>query len=105
MSELETKYILWQVKIWDWFAKLMPLGIAVAFAVFYYLGYRDWSLIYGVGALFFVTVAVTWWFWVIYTIASIAVVIGNSGKSLQEVIREIKEIRKAINDKKDNLNR
>ena len=83
----------------------MPFGIAIAFGVFYYLGYRDWNLIYSTGAVFFVTVAVTWWFWVIYTIAAIAVVISNSGKSLQEVIQEIKEIRKAINDKKDNFNR
>jgi len=105
LSELETKYILWQVKIWDWFAKLMPFIIATASGGFYCLGYRDWNLVYSVGALFFVTVAVTWWFWVIYTIASIAVVVGNSGKSLQEVIKEIKEIRKAINDKKDNSNR
>ena len=73
--------------------------------VSYYLGYRDWNIVYGVGAVFFITVAVTWWFWVIYTIAAIAIVMDNSGKSLKELIEEIKEIKKAINDKKNNINR
>ncbi len=72
LSNLESRYILWQVKIWDWFAKLIPIVIAIAFGAFYYLGYRDWNLVYSIGAVFFVTVAVTWWFWVIYTIAAIA---------------------------------
>lgn len=83
----------------------MPFGIAIAFGVFYYLGYRDWKLIYSVGAVFFVTTAITWWFWVIYSIAAIAIIINNSGKSLQEVIEEIREIRKVINDKQDSINR
>jgi len=105
LSEFEKKYIIWQVKIWDWFAKAMPFIIAIAGGIFYLLGYKDWNLVYSTGAIFFVTVAVTWWFWVIYTIAAIAVVISNSGKSIQEIIKEIREIRKAINDEKDNNNR
>ena len=105
MSNLETKYILWQVKVWDWFAKATPFILSATIGAFYYLGYRDWNLVYGVSAVFFVTIAITWWFWVIYTIAAIAVVISNSGKSIQEIITEIREIRKAINDEKDNNNR
>ena len=102
---LHTKYILWQVKIWDWFAKLSPFTIAFSAIGAYYFGYRDWNLVYSVAAIFFVTVAITWWFWVIYTIATIAIALDNSGKSLQEVIAEIKEIKKAINEKKNNINR
>jgi hypothetical protein len=105
LSNLEAKYVIWQVKIWDWFAKAMPFIIAIAGGSFYLLGYRDWNLVYSTGAIFFVTVAVTWWFWVIYTIAAIAIVISNSGKSIQEIIKEIKEIRKVINDEKNNDNR
>ncbi len=105
LSEFEKKYIIWQVKVWDWFARAVPFIISIAAIISYALGYRDWSFLYGVGAIFFVSVAVTWWFWVIYTIATIAIVIDNSGKSLKEVLNEIKEIKKTINDKKDNLNR
>lgn len=105
LSEKDTKFILWQVKIWDWFARAVPLIITVACFISYLLGFRNWNFLYSVSAIFFVTVAVTWWFWVIYTIATIAIVIDNSGKSLKEVIEEIKEIRKVINDKQDNINR
>lgn len=105
LSDIDTKYILWQVKIWDWFARAVPFILAIASVISYFLGFRDWNLVYSVGAIFFVTVAVTWWFWVIYTVATIAIALDNSGKSLQEVINEIKEIRKTINDKKDNINR
>lgn len=105
LSDINSKYIVWQVKIWDWFARAVPFIIAIASVVSYLFGFRDWNFLYGVCSIFFVTVAVTWWFWVIYTIATIAIVIDNSGKSLKEVINEIKEIKKTINDKKDNLNR
>lgn len=101
-NNLEVKFVLWQVKVWDIFAKLMPFIISIALIIFYLLGYRDWNLVYSVGAVFFVTVAITWWFWVIYTIATIAVIISNSGKSIEEIIKEIRELRKIINDKKDN---
>ncbi len=102
---MNTKYVLWQVKIWDWFAKLSPFIILASAIIFYSLGYKDITLVYSVAAVFFVTTAVAWWFWVIYTIATIAIALDQSGKSLQEVIDEIREIRKAVNDKKDNLNR
>ena len=105
MSDFEKKYIIWQVKIWDWFARATPFIFLIAAILSYTLGYRDWNFLYSVGAMFFVSVAVTWWFWVIYTIATMAIVIDNSGKSLKEIIKEIKEIKKNINDKKNNLNR
>ena len=105
MSDFEKKYIIWQVKIWDWFARATPFIISIAAIISYSLGFKDWSFLYSVGAMFFVSVAVTWWFWVIYTIATMAIIIDKSGKSLKEVINEIKEIKKNINDKKDNLNR
>lgn len=105
LNEIDSKFIVWQVKIWDWFARAVPFIIAIASVISYFVGFRDWNFLYSVGAMFFVSVAVTWWFWVIYTIAAIAIVIDNSGKSLKEVINEIKEIKKVINDKKDNLNR
>jgi len=105
LSELETKYILWQVKIWDWFARATPFIFLIAATISYFLGFRDWNFLYSVGAMFFVSVAVTWWFWVIYTIATMAIIIDKSGRSLKEVITEIKEIKKSINDKKNNNNR
>lgn len=105
MNEIDSKFIVWQVKIWDWFARSVPFIIVFASVISYFIGFRDWNFLYSVCAIFFVCVAVTWWFWVIYTIATIAIVIDNSGKSLKEVINEIKEIKKTINDKKDNLNR
>ena len=105
LNEIDSKFIVWQVKIWDWFARAVPFIIAVSSVISYFIGFRDWNFLYSVCAIFFVCVAVTWWFWVIYTIATIAIVIDNSGRSLKEVIKEIKEIKKSINEKKDNLNR
>lgn len=105
LSNLDVKYILWQVKTWDWFAKLSPFIVSFSTIGAYFLGYRDWNLVYSVIAVMFVTIAITWWFWVIYTIASIAIIVHNSGRSLEEVIKELKDIRKIINDKKSDLNR
>ena len=104
-NNLDAKYVIWQVKIWDVFAKIMPAATIISLGVFYLLGYRDWNLIYSIGEVFFVTVAITWWFWVIYTIATIAVVISNSGKSIKEIIKEVKEIRKIIQDENINNHR
>lgn len=105
LSDSNTKYIIWQVKIWDWFARAVPFIIAIASIISYFIGFRDWNFVYSVCTMFFVCIAVTWWFWVIYTIATIAIAIDNSGKSLRDVIDEIKEIKKSINEKKNNNNR
>jgi len=100
---LDTKYILWQIKLWDRFAKLTPFIIAISATVFYFLGYTDWELITNVCITFFVSLAIAWWFWVIYTMASIVVVLNHSGKSLEEVIDELKEIKKIIRQEKEKL--
>lgn len=105
LSDPETKYILWQVKIWDWVATSLPFILSITAMISYFLGYKDWNIVYSVCAVFFITISVAWWFWVIYTIASISIIISNSGKNLKEIMEELKELRNVINDRKNNNNR
>ena len=70
--------------------------ILASLGLFYYLGYRDWDLVINIGAIFFVSIAVSWWFWVVYTIGVIAIVLNNSNKKLIDVLDEIREAQHEI---------
>lgn len=93
---MNSKFIIWQAVIWDRFAKVSPLIILSSFGIFYYLDYRNWELIINAGLIFFVSIAITWWFWVVYTIMSIATILNNSNKKLVDVLEEIRESQKDI---------
>lgn len=101
----DLNFILWQIKIWDRFAKFSPLLLIALIATFYLLGYRDWDLILYICIGLFFSVSVIWWFWVIYTIALLVYTINNSGKKIVNIIEELKEINQAVNDRKNRHNR
>lgn len=98
-------FVLWQVKIWDRFAKSSPLLLLLLTTAFYLLGFRDWLLFLYVCIGLFVSVTAVWWFWVIYSIASLVHIINNSEKNLTSVIEELKQINQALNHAKDRHNR
>ena len=91
-------YIIWQVSLWDKFAKVSPAILTIIVIVLYLHGFRHWELfidsIIGMGVIIFVV----WWFWAIYTIAVLAYVLEKSSKGLVDVIKEIKEVRKDVVD-------
>jgi len=91
-------YIIWQVTLWDRFAKVSPAILTIIVVVLYLHGFRQWDLF--IDSLFFmgVVVFIVWWFWAIYTIAVLAYVLDKSSKGLVEVITEIKEVRKDVVD-------
>lgn len=101
----DLNFILWQIKIWDRFAKFSPLLLIALIATFYLLGHRDWDLILYICIGLFFSVSVIWWFWVIYTIALLVYTINNSGKKIVNIIEELKEINQAVNDRKNRHNR
>jgi hypothetical protein len=93
---LEAKFIIWQATLWDKFAKIVPFVIVLSILIFYYFDYRDWDLIFHVGLIAFISLAVVWWLWVVYTIGTIAVVLNNSNRKLVDVLEEIKKAQKEV---------
>jgi hypothetical protein len=92
------RFILWQVTLWDRFAKVSPLILFTVVCVLYINGFREWELLKDALLIMGGIVFVVWWFWVIYTIAVIAYVIDKSSKGLVDIIREIEEVRKDVVD-------
>ena len=93
---MEPKFIIWQATLWDRFAKISPLVILSSLGIFYYLGHRDWRLVIDVGSIVFISIAVTWWFWVVYTIGVIAITLNKSNKKLVDVLDEIREAQEEV---------
>ena len=92
------KFIIWQVSLWDGFAKISPLILSLVVSVLYTNGFRNWELFIDSLLVMGVVVFIVWWFWAIYTIAVLAYVLDKSSKVLVEVITEIKEVRKDVVD-------
>jgi hypothetical protein len=92
------KFILWQVYLWDTFAKLSPIILSIVVGILYVNGFRNWELLWDSLLIMGGIVFAVWWFWVIYTIAVIAYVLDKSSKGLVDIIEEIKEVRKDVVD-------
>ena len=89
-------FIIWQALIWDRFARFSPITVTILVAGLYAFGFRNWELVLDAIIGMFVLTAVTWWFWVIYTIAMIAYMIDKSSKKLKDVIYDIRGIKEEI---------
>jgi hypothetical protein len=96
--EATPKFIIWQVTLWDRFAKVSPLILLTVVSVLYFNGFRQWELLVDSMLIMGVIVFAVWWFWVIYTIAVIAYMLDKSSKGLVDIISEIKEVRKDVID-------
>jgi hypothetical protein len=92
------RFILWQVTLWDRFAKISPMILSIVVGILYINGFRQWELLKDSLLIMGVIVFAVWWFWVIYTIAVIAYVLDKSSKGLVDIIGEIKEVRKDVID-------
>jgi len=91
-------YIIWQVSLWDKFAKVSPAILTIIVVVLYLNGFRQWELLIDSIIVMGVIIFGVWWFWAIYTIAVLAYVLEKSSKGLVDVIKEIKEVRKDVVD-------
>lgn len=92
------KLIIWQAVIWDRFAKMIPFVLTITVLTSYLSGERDWNLIIDGIITFFLVFGIVWWLWIIYTIATIATMLDRSQYGLKEVIAEIRQMHKEIND-------
>jgi hypothetical protein len=97
-NEANPNFIIWQVTLWDRFAKVSPLILLTVVCVLYINGFRQWELLIDSLLIMGGIIFSVWWFWVIYTIAVIAYVLEKSRKGLGDIISEIKEVRKDVID-------
>jgi hypothetical protein len=96
--EATPKFIIWQVTLWDRFAKVSPLILLTVVNVLYINGFRQWELLIDSLLIMGGIIFSVWWFWVIYTIAVIAYVLEKSRTGLGDIMTEIKEVRKDVID-------
>jgi hypothetical protein len=92
------RLIIWQATLWDRFAKLIPIIILVTVLILYLTGEKNWDILIDGIIIFLIVFGAIWWLWIIYTVATIAVILDKSQHGLKEVIKDIKEVQKEIND-------
>jgi hypothetical protein len=90
------KFVIWQVKLWDRFAKISPVLLVLVTITLYMLGFRNWELAFDTAIIMLGIVSIVWWFWILYTIALIAYVIDRSSTRLEDVLKDIKDVRDDI---------
>lgn len=89
-------YIVWQSLIWARFAIISPFLISLISFSLYCAGFRSWELFFDTFIVMGVLTIIIWWFWVVYTIATIAYMIEKSSGRLKDVLIDIHEMREEI---------
>ena len=87
-----------QVRAWDMFAKLGPLGFVILGFVMHSTQMMDVESILWLGLGLFVVTAVTWWFWTIFTIRHLVRILNRASENLGEVKDEFKKVSKQVQD-------
>lgn len=89
-------FIIWQALIWARFTLVSPFLFVLTLMTLYTLGFRDWDLFFDTVFVMAGSVMVVWWFWIVYTIASIAYMIEKSSGRLQDVLVDIQELKEEV---------
>ena len=89
-------FIIWQALIWTRFTFVSPFLFLLTLMTLYTLGFRDWVLFFDTLFVMMGLTIVVWWFWVVYTIASIAYMVEKSSGRLQDVLTDIQDMKKEI---------
>jgi len=95
-SQTVPYFIIWQALIWARFTLISPFLFLLTMITFYTLGYRDWPLFFDTMIVMGGLVIIVWWFWVVYTIASIAYMVEKSSGRLRDVLTDIQSMKEEI---------
>jgi len=89
-------FIIWQALIWARFTLVSPFLFLLILMTLYTLGFRDWALFFDTLFVMMGLTIVVWWFWVVYTIASIAYMVEKSSGRLRDVLTDIQSMKEEI---------
>jgi len=95
-SQTVPRFIVWQALIWARFTIISPFLFLLTMIFFYGAGFRNWELFFDTILVMTGIVIVVWWFWVVYTIASIAYMVEKSSGRLRDVLTDIQSMKKEI---------
>ena len=95
-SQTVPYFIIWQALIWARFTLISPFLFLLTLTIFYTLGFRDWALFFDTIMAMGGLVIIVWWFWVVYTIASIAYMVEKSSGRLRDVLTDIQSMKEEI---------
>ena len=91
--------VLKQVQFWNWAGKVLPMIALMALClvlVFDMTSVKE--IVISLIAVVFGSIAFTWWWWVMGAVKSLTELLSNAQTKFTEVIGEIKDLRKDIND-------
>ena len=91
-------YIIWQAIIWERFARISPVILVLSAMIFYVIGFRNWQLLIDVVLTMGLSIFIVWWFWIMYTVATIAYVIEKSSGRLKDIITDIRSVKQDIKE-------
>jgi hypothetical protein len=85
-----------QVKIWDWFSRIVPsLFIAISSIVIYF-DHEQIRTIFLVGIILFFSTCIIWWYWTLDTILKLNNVLNIADKNLDDILQELRKVKNDI---------
>jgi len=83
-------------KIWTLYAITAPIIFVLASATLYMLGFATIDILVCVGISIGITTMITWWFWAVWSIGSMAYMFLTANEDFQVIREQIKEARDEI---------
>lgn len=97
-----------QAKLWDLFARIVPLASVILTIIGLILGFDFFQLLLYVGTITFILVMIVWWFWAVFSVAKLSGWRRDLSKSLDKIDQllcqnrdELKDIKRDLENEKD----
>ena len=92
-----------QIRLWTWAAAVLPIT-ALAALVFVWHFFDNTILGYALiaGETLMFSIAVVWWWWAMYTMRNLVRHWDSTRNNVEEVLSDIKSIRKVIEESSNN---
>jgi len=90
-----------QAELWDMYAKISPFIFLIIAGSLWAFGIIEHTDAFYTAAVIFGLTAVTWWFWIVRTIAKLASLLRSADDGVQETLRDLRDIKELVKQLRD----
>jgi len=87
-----------QAQFWTMIAKISPIIFLIVMCILWHFNLISYQNILWVGGIMFGVTAITWWFWTVHTIGTLAKMVRQADSGVKDALGDLKEIRNILRD-------
>jgi hypothetical protein len=98
MDNLISKALKKQIRKWQWYSIVAPIGFLAASSIIYFTYNTPFNFLFYTAVFIFAVTCVVWWHWCLITMGTMLQIMNATDEHFDAVSRELELLRKEIKD-------